>query len=423
LTNQYSNAIPEGAYQFCIEVFDALTGSQLSSRSCAVSVVFQNEPPFLVLPRNKTNVDEVNPQYIVFQWTPRNINVTNVEYELSLVEIWDNQVDPQQAFLTSTPVFQITTTANNYVYGPADPLLLSGKNYVWRVQAKAKQGAEEIGLYKNQGFSEIHSFSYASVCDIPISISHEVKGANQANIKWEDFTTEIPEFTVRYREKGDASNEWFLSKTAANWLTLWNLKAGTTYEYQVRKKCLITESDWSPAQEFTTTIENTEEDLIECGISPNIDISNQEPLTSIAPGETFIAGDFPVTTLEVSGSNGRFTGKGYVKLPYLENIKVAVEFTNVFINVDLQLVEGTVKTVYDATWRNILDTADLVDVVEDLGDIFSGGDQINIPKNGNLDYDITKDDIKIEDGKIVITKPDGTTDTYDYDEGDRYVYY
>lgn len=117
-----------------------LTGSRLSQKSCAISVVFQNEPPFLVSPRNKTNVEEINPQNIVFQWTPRHVNVSNVEYELSIVEIWDTQVDPQQAFLSSPPVFQTVTNATTYVYGPADPLFLSGKNYAWRVQAKAKQG-------------------------------------------------------------------------------------------------------------------------------------------------------------------------------------------------------------------------------------------------------------------------------------------
>ncbi|WFO15320.1 hypothetical protein M601_016040 [Cellulophaga baltica 4] len=97
--NVYGNAIPEGTYQICFEVYDLATGNRLSSKSCATTVVFQNEPPFLISPRNKTNVAETNPQNIVFQWTPRSINVTNVEYELSLVEIWDTQIDPQAAFL------------------------------------------------------------------------------------------------------------------------------------------------------------------------------------------------------------------------------------------------------------------------------------------------------------------------------------
>ncbi|MEL6916631.1 MAG: fibronectin type III domain-containing protein, partial [Bacteroidota bacterium] len=412
----YGQAIPEGLYQFCFEVFDILTGNRLSQRSCVSTVVFQNEPPFLISPYNKSNIEERNPQNIVFQWTPRHINVSNVAYELSIVEIWDNVVDPQAVFLSSPPVFQVTTTATTYVYGPADPLFLSNKSYAWRVQAKAIQGVEEIGLFENQGFSEIFSFSYAKTCDIPQSVSHEVKGSHQANINWDDFTTEVPEFTVRYREKGDASNEWFLSKTTANWVTIWDLKPGTTYEYQVNKKCVVTESEWSLEKEFTTALEIEESDLYECGISPNINVTNQDPLPNISSGEKFKAGDFPVTVREVNGSNGRFTGKGHVSLPYLENIKIAVEFTNILINEEKELAEGTVITVYDPEWKNILDTGDVADVLDDLGDVFTGGDNVDIP----LDYEITKDDIKIEDGDIVVTKPDGTTETFDYDEGDTY---
>ncbi|MDE3743063.1 fibronectin type III domain-containing protein [Maribacter polysaccharolyticus] len=360
--NVYGQAIPEGAYQFCFEVYDVLSWNRLSNKSCATTVVFQNEPPFLVMPRDKSNIEEINPQNIVFQWTPRSINVTNVEYELSLVEIWDTQIDPQAAFLSSPPVFQTTTTATTYVYGPADPLLLSGKNYAWRVQARAKQGIEEIGLYKNEGYSEIFSFSYAGSCDLPLSLNHEVKGSTNANIFWEDFTTDIPEYTVRYRKKGD-DNEWFLSKTTTNQLSLWDLKAGTTYEYQIQKKCTVTGSDWSLAKEFTTSLEFEEESVIDCGISPDINLTNTDPLASISTGTSFKAGDFPVKITEVSGSNGRFTGKGYVSLPYLKNIKVAVEFTNILINTDQEMAEGTVNTVYDPTWKNMLSVDEAIETV------------------------------------------------------------
>jgi len=363
--NQYGGAIPEGAYQFCVEVYDVLTGSRLSNKSCAVSVVFQNEPPFLVLPRDKTNVDEVNPQYILFQWTPRSINVSNVEYELSLVEIWDNQVDPQQAFLSSPPVFQTTTSSTTYIYGPSDPQLLSGKNYAWRVQAKAKQGTEEIGLFKNQGYSEIFSFSYATACDLPSAITHEVKGSTNANIIWEDFATEIPEFTVRYRQKGN-NNEWFESKTTTNLMTLWDLKAGTIYEYQLSKSCGITQSDWSLSKQFTTFIADDEDSVYECGIQPDFSLSNRAPLQTL--GEKFTAGDFPIKVLEASGSNGYFTGTGYVTIPYLSSIKVGVKFTNVLINTDNQLVEGSVITMYDPSLSNILDIDEAIDTVTDAID-------------------------------------------------------
>tara|TARA_R110000751_G_scaffold307924_1_gene435703 strand:+ start:2760 stop:7571 length:4812 start_codon:yes stop_codon:yes gene_type:complete len=404
--NVYGQAIPEGAYQFCYEVYDVLTGNRLSQKSCAVSVVFQNEPPFLISPRNKTLVAENNPQNIIFQWTPRSINVSNVEYELSLVEIWDTQIDPQAAFLSSPPIFQTITTSTTYVYGPADPLLLSGKNYAWRIQAKAKQGAEEIGLFKNHGYSEIFSFSYAGSCDLPFGINHEVKGSTNANIFWDDFTTDVPEYTIRYRQKGN-TNEWFLSKTNTNQLTLWDLKAGTTYEYQLQKKCVVTGSDWSMAKQFTTFLADNEASVYQCGITPNFSLTNKEPLPKLSTGESFVAGDFPIHVLEVSGSNGRFTGKGYVTIPYLNNIKVGVEFTNVQINTDKQMSEGTVVTVYDPNLASILDVDEVVDTVDTVSDLvsepFEGDNDLDeIRINWSLD---PKKDIKVVDGILIITNP------------------
>lgn len=411
--NVYGNSIPEGTYQFCFEVFDIATGNRLSRKSCVTSVIFKNEPPFLISPRNKDNIAEINPQNIVFQWTPRSINVTNVEYELSLVEIWDTQIDPQAAFLSSPPIFQTTTTSTTYVFGPSDPLLLSGKNYAWRVQAKAKQGIEEIGLFKNQGYSEIFSFSYASACDLPLSINHEVKGSTITNIFWDDFSNEVPEYTVRYRKKGN-NNEWFYNKTSSNTTSLWDLKAGTTYEYQIRKKCSVTESDWSITKQFTTHIADNEESVYECGITPNFTLSNTEPLATIENGEKFTAGDFPIHVLEVSGSNGRFTGKGYVTIPYLNSIRVGVKFTNILINTDKQMAEGTVITMYDPSLKNLLDVDEAIETVanaaEAVGELFEGNNDLDeIHVNWVLDPD---KDIKVEDGILIITNPEnGATET------------
>ncbi|MEW7280890.1 deaminase domain-containing protein [Aquimarina sp. 2201CG1-2-11] len=413
----YGQVIPEGSYQFCFEVFDTLTGARISQRTCATTYVFQNEPPFLIAPSNQTDISEQNPLNLLFQWTPRHINVSNVQYELSIVEIWDQTMNPQAAFLGSPPVFQITTSNTSYLYGPADPLLLPNKRYAWRVQGKAISGAEEVGLFKNNGYSEIFWFNYTAPCDTPTNTRHEVKGAQQVNILWDDYTTDVPEFTIRYRQKGD-NNEWFFAKTSANWTTLWDLRADTEYEYQVNKRCLISESDYSPLQTFTTLAEDDETSLIDCGISPDLDIENMEPLEQLFPGSSFKAGDFPIKVTEVSGSNGRFTGKGYVTFPYFNSIKVAVNFTNVFINNENQLAEGAVITTYDPTWGNILDVDEVIDVAEDIADVFTGGDVTEIPP---LDYEIDTEDISITDGQIVIVKPDGTTDTFDYDEGDTHI--
>ncbi|WP_067145672.1 fibronectin type III domain-containing protein [Pseudotamlana agarivorans] len=414
--NTYGSIIPEGSYQFCFEVYDVATGSKLSNKSCVTTVIFENEPPFLIAPRNKSHISETNPQYIVFQWTPRNINVTNVSYELSLVEIWDNQIDPQAAFLSSPPIFQTTTAATSYVFGPSDPQLLSGKNYAWRIQAKAKQGAEDIGLYKNQGYSEIFSFSYSSACDLPTNINHEVKGSSIASVFWDDFSNEVPEYVARYRVKSDSITDaaWFYNKTTGNTTSLWGLKADTTYEYQVQKKCTVTKSNWSLAEQFTTFIADSEASVYECGITPDFTLSNTDPLQNLAKGDTFTAGDFPIYVLTSEGSNGRFTGTGYVTIPYLNSIKVSVDFTNVLINTDKQLAEGTVVTKYDKTGKNILDVDAAIETVsgvaEALGEPFEGTNDLDeIRINWVLDH---VNHITIKDDVLVITNPaNGATET------------
>lgn len=415
-SNQYAEPIPEGSYQFCFEVYDAFTGNRLSARSCATTYIFKNEPPFLILPRRDETIDVINPQNIVFQWTPRHINVSNVEYELSIVEIWDNYVDPQAAFFSMPPIFQATTRNTSYLLGPADPMLLPNKKYAWRVQAKAIAGTEEIGLFNNNGYSEIFWFSHSQPCEVPANVRHEVKGTHQANIEWDDFSTEIPEYKVRYRDKNSSpQGAWFYSRSNTNWVTIWDLRPGTTYEYQVNRKCQLIESEYSPVKTFTTFLADDESGLYNCGISPEINITNADPLPDLFVNDVFKAGDFPIKVLEVSGSNGRFAGKGYVSMPYLKNIKVAVEFTNVLINTDKNLIEGMVITKYDPTWSNILDTDGVIDSVEDIADVFTGGDNTILDP---VEYDI--ESVTIKDGQIVVTGTNGEQTTYDYDEGDTY---
>ena len=133
----------------------------------------------------------------------------------------------------------------------------------------------KLGFLKTKAIARYFRSVMPGPVICPFGINHEVKGSTNANIFWDDFTTDVPEFTVRYRQKGgtlsgvEGNNEWFMSKTTTNQLTLWDLKAGTTYEYQVQKACVITQSDWSIVKQFTTFIADDEASVYECGITPN----------------------------------------------------------------------------------------------------------------------------------------------------------
>jgi len=115
-----------------------------------------------------------------------------------------------------------------------------------------------------------------------------------------------------------------------------------------------------------------------------------------------------------------YSGRGYIIVPYLKDIKIAVEFNNVTINTDYQLISGVVETSYNPDWKNVSDVEDFTGegqggqieetvsfviekiVVNANGDIVVNGEdgqQITIP--GGKDTVITDSGVKDADGKII----------------------
>lgn len=100
--------------------------------------------------------------------------------------------------------------------------------------------------------------------------------------------------------------------------------------------------------------EKDNEDDSHCGEIPEINISNQTPIESLKVGDTITAGDFPILLLEVSGANGNFSGKGSVEIPYISKlVRFAVEFENIGVNTDKQLISGEIKGVRSGNLDNI----------------------------------------------------------------------
>ena len=100
-TTQYSNPLPDGIYTICFQVFDKLTQKVLSSSGCATIYLMLNDPPILNLPSNKEEIALSDFPNIIFSWTPRQLNATNVSYSFELKEILDPSMDPSFAFEVS----------------------------------------------------------------------------------------------------------------------------------------------------------------------------------------------------------------------------------------------------------------------------------------------------------------------------------
>lgn len=409
----YVAPLPEGYYEFCVEVVDVLSGKQLSASICERFYHNRREPPLLLSPERGAKVEEVIPQAVYFQWTPRWVGPGAVLYRFSLVELWDNTQDPLAAFLASPPIYETITATPSFLYDLQATPLLPDKRYAWRVsEIPAGMSVPENAVPITE--SEVFWFDYVTPCAIPGAIRHEVKGKSQANITWEDDSSVLSEYTVRYRKAGEGY-QWFYSSTAFNWITLWGLEGETRYEYQVLRRCELSETVFSASHYFTTGSTNLPEDVLECGIAPSAEVINQVALRVLQPGETFRAGDFTIEVHEVKGADGRFSGKGTVRIPYLANIRVGVKFTNVFINQERELVSGVVLTVYDKTWTHMLDVDEVIDVVEDIGDAIAGDDVHTVYI---ADFEIGEGQIEVHDGKVLVTAPDGSVMTIDHDQGD-----
>ena len=91
-----------------------------------------------------------------------------------------------------------------------------------------------------------------------------------------------------------------------------------------------------------------------CGEAPIIDLSNKTPIESLKVGDTIMAGDFPIVLLEVTGSEGTFSGKGSVEIPWISRLlRFAVEFEGIGVNTDKRLISGQIEGVRNGTFDNI----------------------------------------------------------------------
>ena len=411
-SQQYASALPDGMYSFCFRVKDVLSGRWLSQSHCAIAYLMLNDPPILNIPSDNEQVAVTDFQNIIFSWTPRQINATNVTYSFELREILDPTLDPRFAFEVSRRILkEDDLRMTTFVYDVSKPNLIPSRRYAWRVRAISTGGLAENSVFKNDGYSEVHTFVYAVNCSKPLFLLSEQQGKSRTKLLWQGHTLH-QKYHIQYRKKNVEGAQWFETFTRNTQTLIANLEAGE-YEFRVGASCEGERYGITPSYVYsdiqTFKIEktpNTTEQGYNCGIVPKITITNQKPLNSLITNEVFTAGDFAVTLLEVSGSNGVFSGKGFIKVPYLNDTKLAVEFENVKINSDYQLTDGVVKTTYDADWKN-------VQFIENLIGQGKKSNEINVP------FEIDK--VETRNGEIVVTGKDGRKEVFSFGGNDSTV--
>ncbi|KIQ16433.1 hypothetical protein RT99_20390 [Flavobacterium sp. MEB061] len=370
---QYANGLPEGMYSFCFEMYDFITNQKISQKSCASLYLILNDPPLLNTPQKNEQIASSDFPNIMFTWTPRQKNATNISYKFELKQLADPTLDPQFAFQMSPILYEETLFGTALLYNLNMPILIPGMRYAWRVRAISTTGLSENAVFKNDGYSEIYSFKYTQKCDPPTFALSEIVSPSSVKINWQGLPDHT-KYQVQYRKKAIVETnkkgkekekvfEWFSTYSQNNQALLSNLEPETTYEFKVGSTCTL-EGDGVQSFNYSNTntfkISKKENGIASynCGIVPKINIQNQKPLTNLIQSETFTAGDFPVTVLELQEQHSPYSGKGYIIVPYLADTKIAVEFNNILINTDYQLISGVVETSYNPDWKNVTDIED-----------------------------------------------------------------
>jgi hypothetical protein len=407
--------LPEGFYTFCFEVIEVSTGQVVSNKGCTFAWINLNEPPFLNLPQKGERVAPLTPQNVVFNWTPRHTaspaTAGFIEYVFKLVQLTDTTIAPEAAFFTGMPIDSSIENQTTIVYGTGRPLLLEGKTYAWRVQARSQAAAPEVVQFRNNGYSEIFWFTYKNTCPVVSGETAEVQGGYRALIHWLGNASQHLEYKVIYRKKNEPDAEWFNFRQTQDSVSIGDLQPLTTYEYRVGAACEYEVFVFGPTRQFTTDSSH-KTTVPNCGVDPNlINPDSSSFLPHLNQGDTIRTGDFKTIVTKVDnpngGGTGHFTGEGYVPVSYLGNMKIAVVFNNIKVDSTKKLVSGQIETIYDPTEGGIID-------VDAIIDIFASGYGVGGVVTGEVTADTT---FGFPIGTIGVTLPPGYDSTTGHGNG------
>jgi hypothetical protein len=346
-TLNQNGKLPEGAYQFCVEVLDYQTGIPLSFRSCGSAFIFYENPPVLLAPACQVAIQPTEPQNVFFNWqmsggASPTITATS-KYKLFVYELQDENENPyyavqnNKALLIFESDFQ-QSTSQTIDFGISNSApLIPGKRYIYRVRA---MDADEKNIYKNDGYSEFCWFFYGYPQDGVIAINtpsdaHVFTKTENKLFNWETSTKAVPgqefEYVLVIKEKNsgqtkeqamDNNAEWFLvnkpattSMSGGDFLLTNALESGKNYVWQVKAMTGTQQVAESPIREF------------------------------YAPSEIdqFLAGNFPVKIVTMSGftksgtSYLNVSGKGRIQLSSDPNDFVDADFSGITV----QDISGT----------------------------------------------------------------------------------
>ena len=404
--------LPTGYTEFSVQVVDYYTGRTLSDWHTGRSYLDVKKPPILNFPEKDAQIGVTEPLYIRFQWMPRHQGLAGTEYEFVLKELPNNGAAPQSAFAYGNEIYRVRTRNTTLNYTHLEPILFPNRCYAWQVQAIARDGVDEVGMFENGGYSEINWFYLNDNCQAPTGLRALPRFA-KVDLSWNKVIGTTG-YIVECRPKTKLNTyEWSRIQIAGEHLTLSQLKLGWTYEWRVGTLCTDDRPVFSGVSEFTLSKQN-DELLADCGKEPVRKDLSQEPNLRIKAGDIVtIGGDYPMTITEVVPlGDGWYSGRGKTRLKTIIDAPVSLRFDRLRINVDNFQIDGTVEASYDEKKAKIAN----LDYIDDGGkDIKPATIRMREYKMGFMLPDIPQFIYNPKTGELETTDADGNPQTIKVD--------
>ena len=362
---------PTGFTEISVQVVDYYSQQVLSSWHTARAYLDSKQPPMLNLPQRDEQVAYRDPLFIRFQWYPRHQGLAGTEYEFVLKELPDNGAAPQAAFAYGNEIYRTRTRHTTLNYTHLEPILLPNRRYAWQVQAIARDGVDELGLFEHGGFSEIYWFTLNEDCPVPTGLKADPRYA-KVDFSWNRVVGATGYMLACRPKTSKDIYEWSEVQSYGERMTLAQLKPGWTYEWRVGTLCTGDKPIYSAIQEVTLPKSNV--DLLrDCGKEPPRPNLSPDPALDIQVGDTVtIGGDYPmvITQLQSLG-DGWYSGRGTTRLSsIIELPRVALRFDRLRINIEKCQIDGLVEAIY----------ADQPGGIADLDKIDDGGKRVQPSK-------------------------------------------
>jgi len=348
-----TKALPEGSYQIIFTAYDYRRQDvQVSNAGGTFYYLAKSEPPLINYPACGSKIPMRVPQQLIFSWLSRNTSSPNsaadTEYQLELFETRPAGRNPNDIVLSTQPVFKTLLSTTQYVYSPADPLLLENMTYVWRVRAIDRNGKD---AFRNNGYSEVCTFVYGGAdpdfnIGVVKSLQAEAQTERMAKIWWQpgDFDG----YRVNYRKTG-TNYEWFTSNLTADQfkqdgsIKLYDLEPDTEYETRVQGKSKGYFGGYTDVVKFRTPPHK----IPQCGNQPAATQNDMgKPFLTGIKGSVVNANDIDVTLLDIVNlGNGWYRGVGHMSIAHLGGASFYVQFDRIYIRDDRKVVRGRMDVV------------------------------------------------------------------------------